>query len=231
MGCVRGFCYFSLYLRGREELLVSVQPTRSPDGNDDAPFLMRAGSSAGGSTPLFDATGVRLPPASPADARTPASRSDATTVFLVAGYARYKCPFVWLRSKTHRLRGVSPDIGLESPLQLKTTDAWAESNIRVWDIIEELVHITFASSLPTNAFAMDARFFAALEPFERFLATGAALNMLRKLYLVRTDQPCAAGIAEDMRVLARMHYDDAPSVIPLTAGPGPSGVVDDGDDE
>ena len=49
-------------------------------------------------------------------------------MFLVAGYARYSRPYVWVRSNHERLVQFSSDNKEEKdfPLQLKTTSNWLE---------------------------------------------------------------------------------------------------------
>jgi hypothetical protein len=39
---------------------------------------------------------VGLPPASPSDREIDSTQDDNTTMFLIAGYTRYNCPYVWV---------------------------------------------------------------------------------------------------------------------------------------
>eukprot|EP00030_Apusomonadida_sp_AF-17_P001025 a178390_61.p1 GENE.a178390_61~~a178390_61.p1 ORF type:complete len:249 (-),score=63.65 a178390_61:48-761(-) len=215
-GCVKGFKHFSLYLRGREELVVSVHAS-----DDGSPFLR--------TMPSLDVLNTSsLPPASPL--MESGAALDFGTVFLVAGYARYKCPYVWLRSKTRRLHGVSHDAS-ESPLQLRTTDAWGDAgaNVRVWDIVEELISVSLATP-PANPFELDLEFFSQLEPFESYLTTAAALNFLRKTYLLKTDTPYAAALAADIRQVSLLHFKAAPFVFGAVSAEH-AGSGDDGADD
>merc|ERR1711916_322412 len=144
---------------------------------------------------------------------TPAGDPD-TTVYLIGGYARYKCPFVWLRSKPP-----SPDAAVEdaeAPLKLRTTDEWPKSrnSIKVWDIIAELIERT-ASPPPENPFEIDLAYFDALPPLDRVLSSAALLHFLRKLHIAR--YPYEASILADMRALLETHFEEAPDVIPLRA--------------
>ena len=49
-------------------------------------------------------------------------------MFLIAGYARYNCPYVWIRSNHHRLIKLMGDVESEkdSPLRLKSTNSWKD---------------------------------------------------------------------------------------------------------
>ena len=51
-------------------------------------------------------------------------------MFLIAGYARYNCPYVWIRSNHDRLVRFSSDDTSEKdfPLQLKTTSTWKDKS-------------------------------------------------------------------------------------------------------
>lgn len=52
------------------------------------------------------------------------------------------------------------------------------TDIKVWDIIAELVHICTCPS-PPNPFAVDLDYFEALPVRERLLATAAMISLLR----------------------------------------------------
>ncbi|RUP48561.1 hypothetical protein BC936DRAFT_144394 [Jimgerdemannia flammicorona] len=63
-------------------------------------------------------------PISPIDKEL--QRDEEKTAFLIAGYARYKCPYVWLRSN-HRKLVQLPDneeLDADIPLKLDTTALW-----------------------------------------------------------------------------------------------------------
>ena len=56
-------------------------------------------------------------------------------MFLIAAYARYNCPYVWIRTNHERLVQFSSDSVEDSPekdypLKLKTTSSWQEGGIR-----------------------------------------------------------------------------------------------------
>lgn len=90
LGALSGFVHFSVYLRGREELLVTVRrlPTQKQLGAALKHVLA--------STPI--------PPASPVVRETFQSQPNEV-VFLVAAYSRYKAPYVWVRDVRRQRRG------------------------------------------------------------------------------------------------------------------------------
>ena len=51
-----------------------------------------------------------------------------STLFLVAGYSRYCCPYVWVRSNHHRLMKITGagDDEKDNPLRLKSTMKWKD---------------------------------------------------------------------------------------------------------
>ena len=62
-------------------------------------------------------------------------REDDYTMFLIAGYARYSCPYVWIRTNHERIVQFSNEDSSEEkdyPLKLKTTSSWQEKgNIKI----------------------------------------------------------------------------------------------------
>lgn len=97
LGTLTGFQYFSCYLRGREELLVTINreaPTAA--GHPESPGQGGLSIAPSPRKPISpDPLGK--PPASPASREITAA-SDTECVFLIGAYQRYKSPFVWLRS-------------------------------------------------------------------------------------------------------------------------------------
>lgn len=53
-------------------------------------------------------------------------------------------------------------------------------DVKVWDIVAELVHVC-TDPCPPNPFEVDLDYFAALPITERYLASGAMVDFLRKL--------------------------------------------------
>mmetsp|Transcript_23956 Transcript_23956/g.66542 ORF Transcript_23956/g.66542 Transcript_23956/m.66542 type:complete len:244 (-) Transcript_23956:186-917(-) len=163
-GSLRCFAHFSLYLKGREELLVTVYH----------------GATSPGASPPFGMVGVganTLPPASPAT-REMGSDIPGETMFLVGAYARYDWPYVWLRSSLRRLR-TSEERDL--PLDLPSTQKWNKGEKKVWDIVEELVVMNVFPS-PHNPFEINFSALESMPPLERALQAGALSSFLRILY-------------------------------------------------
>eukprot|EP00741_Cyanophora_paradoxa_P021271 tig00021348_g20531.t1 len=122
-GCLKGFKYFSLYLRGREELLVTV--TNKAE-RSDAPFSPSKPSPSRAT--YFHSLDDGLPPASPSEREAADAAPSDETVFLIGGYARYKCPYVWLRSNHSRLRSSRGPADKDLPLKLQTTEQWRNNS-------------------------------------------------------------------------------------------------------
>ena len=77
IGALKGFHYFEIRVRGREELELKLFPYQQH--GIIRPLLKLQSSS------------LIIPPASP----TP-TRKDNQPVFLLAAYQKYKAPFVWV---------------------------------------------------------------------------------------------------------------------------------------
>ncbi|XP_059831163.1 uncharacterized protein si:dkey-19b23.7 isoform X3 [Hypanus sabinus] len=145
LGSLQGFRYFQPWLRGREELLLSVvnkdlswkiargarvpitSPTEShgfgltPPGDPSPlmPLRLQKRTSGNGQGD------VGLPPASPCDHEVVVPGPDCT-LFLLTGYTTYQQPLVWLRSHhPHLLRSAAGD-GADNdiPLRLESTAGW-----------------------------------------------------------------------------------------------------------
>ncbi|GFS22688.1 hypothetical protein ElyMa_006957700 [Elysia marginata] len=160
MGTVVGFKHFTSYVRGREEMVLAINNSLQGGhaGDWSAPASRRQSVCPGdsltsshlpydkGSLVLSHNTqlglsgrrekGIGLPPASPAEEEI--DTDNETTLFLVAGYARYSCPYVWVRSNHERLFKLSgdQDNDRDSPLRLKSTAKWKDG------VSEDLVHVT-----------------------------------------------------------------------------------------
>jgi len=181
LGCLKGFKLFSLYLRGREELLVTIGSTDNTQKKDVDEF--------GGSN---------------------------NVVFLVGAYARYKCPFVWVRSNHTQLPSGKPTPSKDTPIELRTTAVWKTENIRLWDVIAEIVPLAFSNPAQiSNPFEVDREFFQHLSPLDRFLNSGALLHFLKRIYLA-TDA-LAQLVLPDLQWLSDFHFANLPKPSPLPA--------------
>ena len=58
-------------------------------------------------------------------------QDERSTLFLIAGYGRYNCPYVWVRSNHDRLVKLTGTSSREKdcPLKLKTTLKWKDTGI------------------------------------------------------------------------------------------------------
>ncbi|XP_047130130.1 uncharacterized protein LOC105843959 isoform X1 [Hydra vulgaris] len=129
IGCIKGFRYFSMYLRGKEELLVKVQNEQVPLHPVEKRFYQETVTEEGSEEEengsfndkplprLCDSlimsrstqqrlsgltfSGLGLLPASPSESEVVSESS--STLFLIGAYSRYKSPYVWIRSNHHRI--------------------------------------------------------------------------------------------------------------------------------
>ncbi|GBB88425.1 hypothetical protein RclHR1_00150021 [Rhizophagus clarus] len=220
VGCLKGFKHFEVYLRGREELLLRVyidsnkttQPNISNRSryNSNSLSLAKSQSNAVFSPKTrrtlsngSDFMNALLPPSSPLDKDL--EKDETNHVFLIAGYARYKCPYVWLRSNHKRLIQNQGDQKLETdnPLKLDTIAAWKTKDIRLWNIIAEVITLCLEIS-PENPFEIDRSYYDTLPLEEAAVSTGAMVDFLQKVYLL--DTPYADKVFEDIKFLQQRHF-------------------------
>lgn len=66
-------------------------------------------------------------------------------MFLIAGYARYNCPYVWIRTNHERLVQFASPSKTEKdfPLQLKSTLSWKEKGIFTCQVYMYMTVIPF----------------------------------------------------------------------------------------
>ncbi|XP_060063852.1 uncharacterized protein LOC132544295 [Ylistrum balloti] len=231
MGTLKGFKHFATYMRGREEMVISIvnepQTTHhtyvsessgtgfsSPDRSgsltsqnlpyDKRSLLISMRSQMNLSTAP---TGIGLPPASPSDQETQIG-GENSTLFLVAGYARYCCPYVWVRSNHERLIKLTGDSANDKdcPLKLKTTVGWNNSDFNVWDIVAELVKLCCYPA-PTNPYEIDFDYFDNLTLPEQVLSTAAMCNFLQKVLVhVPDDKAYISKVFEEIQILSKLHF-------------------------
>ncbi|VDI67347.1 Hypothetical predicted protein, partial [Mytilus galloprovincialis] len=150
--------------------------------------------------------GIGLPPASPSDKES--NVDSDTTLFLIAGYARYSCPYVWVRSNHQRLIRLTNDSTQEkdSPLRLKSTNKWNSHDIHIWDIIAELVKLCTYPS-PMNPFEVDFDYFTTLSLQDRVIATGAMVHCLQNIVLHTQDEKVyASKVFEELQIITKLHF-------------------------
>ncbi|KAI9021191.1 hypothetical protein DFJ74DRAFT_707158 [Hyaloraphidium curvatum] len=223
LGTLACFRHFDPYLRGREELLLRVS-------NDGRPQHTMAHSNVASVVEPSEAQNLSYrtrqaikaseslrnpldhPPASPCDREL--ERDDSRTTFLVAGYARYGKPFVWLRSTDPavlaRLAHVRPPPDTPStpgtadvPLKLDSTARWAAGeDVHASDIVAELVGVAVLPP-PANPFAVDHGFLDALPLEESVLLSGALAEFLAGVW--GRGGPLAEKVWPDLQELLHRH--------------------------
>jgi len=142
-GCLKGFQHFNLFLRGREELLVTIKN--------------------------FDL--IRKEAGEPTE-----------TTFLIGSYAKYKCPYVWIRTLHPRLLHLSSskdsNFDKDLPMKLETTSNWKTQNIKIWNIVAELVNLVIPGV--ENAFEIDQIYLRSQPKMSKVLNLGALAQFLKK---------------------------------------------------
>ncbi|KAK0061107.1 hypothetical protein Bpfe_009635 [Biomphalaria pfeifferi] len=233
-GSVRGFKHFSCYLRGKEELLVSVknkvQGSTTSIINTTLPLppakkpLCATDSFNSYNLPydkssivfsLQTQTQLRgrqdreadLLPASPSEEESQQPKDDVT-LFLIAGYARYSCPYVWVRSNHRRLFTLSgdKDADKDSPLKLKSTSKWQDEDVKIFDIVAEIVKLCTYPA-PRNPFEVDLDYFNFLKQPDQLLASAAMTFLLQKIVIQSSENKVyIAKVFEELQLLARIHF-------------------------
>ncbi|KFH64154.1 hypothetical protein MVEG_09979 [Podila verticillata NRRL 6337] len=215
VGTLKGFYYFEVYLRGREELLLQVyndiKPPSNSVGHNTQPNSITLAKSR--PTNILSTRTLRSlktssskkapPPLSPIDTELEKDESRAT--FLIAGYPRYKCPYVWLRSNHKRLIQNNNDQKVEAndPLKLSTISSWRTDDIRLWDIMAEIVTLTLSPS-PVNPFRINHAYYDTLPLEECVIATGAMMDFLQRVYM--KDTPYTESVYLEIKHLQKLHF-------------------------
>ncbi|KAJ3106811.1 hypothetical protein HDU97_005518 [Phlyctochytrium planicorne] len=222
-GCLRGFKYFESYLRGREELILRVYndrktpaASRSQQANsiELAKEFGKLSVTTKSQRLLMLSAGSGLPPASPCDREL--ERDDSMTAFLVAAYARYKRPFVWLRSHHRRLvrHQENQELETDMPLKLDATNQWAEGrDIKLFQIVAEVLVLVLLPQ-PSNPFMVNHKFFDSLPVEESLISTGAMIEFLQNV--LTHDVPYASEVFEDLRQLQSRYWKDMHDVASRT---------------
>ncbi|KAJ1919247.1 hypothetical protein H4219_002098 [Mycoemilia scoparia] len=112
-------------------------------------------------------------------------KSDTKSInFLIAGYSRYQCPYVWLRSDAKELIDFEENqvFDRDSPLDLESMRYWRNYDIRPWDVLAEILTNTTLKP-DENPFKIDYSFFEKIPVEESVISIGAMLDFLRKVYL------------------------------------------------
>ncbi|XP_029113433.1 uncharacterized protein LOC114912137 isoform X1 [Scleropages formosus] len=225
LGSLQGFRYFQPWLRGREELLLTVvnedkgwcSPgfpvsaassfSSSSSGSSGSPEASRS-SSAAVSPPLSASRcqEAHLLPASPSEKEIAVPEMNCT-LFLLAGYAKYGRPYAWIRSNHERLINIGGADSLvrDTPMKLKSITDWPSQGTQVWDIVSELVGLCTVPP-PANPFALDMNYVQTLALSERFLVSGALVHFLEALLVHSSrEEPFYRKVLEEVEALRRLH--------------------------
>ncbi|XP_041093191.1 uncharacterized protein si:dkey-19b23.7 isoform X2 [Polyodon spathula] len=143
LGSLQGFQYFQPWLRGKEEMLLTVVNEdvgwRSPRFPGSVASSLSS-SSSGGCSVNVGVPGSEEPalllssrvgegyllPASPSDHELAIPEVNCT-LFLLAGYAKYGRPYAWIRSNHERLVNIGGADSLirDTPMKLKSVADWS----------------------------------------------------------------------------------------------------------
>ena len=139
LGTLRGFRHFTCELRGREEMMVTIEvPTSRASRLTLAPMSLQNALPPASPcqrepsppVPWADGSGASSAPASPSKP----SGATRSITFLVAGYAHYNCPLAWIRSG-HSLFGAnfsSPNM-MDAPVELAAADEWSQRAVHAFE--------------------------------------------------------------------------------------------------
>eukprot|EP00055_Hartaetosiga_balthica_P011862 m.55527 g.55527 ORF g.55527 m.55527 type:complete len:282 (-) comp7756_c1_seq2:3784-4629(-) len=223
-GCVQGFKHIVMKMRGKEELFVTIAnhssactPAQSPNNSihqmknlprNESSLLLSARTQR--SLSGFGYMDVGLPPASPSENDDVFEENLHATVFLIAGYSMYNCPYAWVRSNHERLVKIVQDEGKDSPLNLHSTSHFATEDVKIFDIVAELVTVNTRPP-PLNPFAVDFSYFECLSKYESVIASGAMVDLLVRILQHRTPS-YHKSILRDVNRLVKQHFSDVASL-------------------
>ncbi|RKP07773.1 hypothetical protein THASP1DRAFT_30410 [Thamnocephalis sphaerospora] len=204
-------------LRGREELLVRVYHEGIHRSPQPTSLSIARGQNRAYLTSKTQRSIAATPPDTPVPPVSPLDRDlvkdTARTVFLIAAYARYKCPYVWLRSNREQLLDVQLDHQtneVDAPLRLESITHWRHRDIKLVDVIAEIVQQTMDPP-PENPFAIDHSYFEQQPVEESMLLTGAMADFLQKLCL--RQYAYTERVLEDLRKLQKLHFHEFDEVL------------------
>ncbi|GAA6069346.1 uncharacterized protein si:dkey-19b23.7 isoform X1 [Tachysurus ichikawai] len=200
LASLQGFHYFQPWLRGKEELLLTVvnEDLRWPAPGFPASVASSCTSPTCSSTYSLDTDYASSPlpgecaqpppkPQSPQVSQQHPSRSKDLHLLPASPSEReITVPEVnrTLRSNHERLMSdrVAGSSAKDSPIKLKSITDWVltSQGTRVWDVVNELVGLCTMPP-PDNPFSLDMCYLQTLPLPECFLATGALLNFLEMI--------------------------------------------------
>eukprot|EP00079_Xenopus_tropicalis_P031572 XP_017945343.1 PREDICTED: uncharacterized protein LOC101730874 [Xenopus tropicalis] len=209
LGSLQGFRYFQPWLRGREEILLTVVNEDLSCPSLPSSTSLSSNSSCQvmvGDEQVPYRVPPHLPPASPCD-REIAIPETHCTLFLLAAYAKYGRPFVWVRSNHQRLTGTEEsDWPLkDTPLTLQSTSEWDTKDVGVWHVVWDAVRACVTPP-PRNPLAVDFVYLRSLSLPEACLSSGALIVFFHRL-LLREPQGTTifTSVWEQLGEVTRLH--------------------------
>ncbi|KAI8647657.1 hypothetical protein BD408DRAFT_408285 [Parasitella parasitica] len=177
LGSLRGFKHFESFVRGREELVLCIYT----NNYTPTPSVLMPKDVLTKYYPQSKLSQWQSPePQSPLDEDFRQEKNKI--VFLVAGYAKYRCPYVWLRSHHDQLIRAQPGHieDDDNPLQLQKTNEWKINDVSLWEMVAEVLLMT---SNPKNPFQVDFDYIEKLPVEESVLLTGSLLAFLQNVWI------------------------------------------------
>lgn len=123
-------------------------------------------------------------PASPCDREL--ERDSNTSAFLIAGYARYKRPYVWLRSNHARLVKADEEhpVDADNPVKLDTVARWPDADVNLWEVITEILNMILVPAV-ANPFAIDHEYLNRLSLEGSVILSAALVDFFLKVLMKR----------------------------------------------
>lgn len=211
LGTLYGFRHFKAELRGREEMLITIDVPAGPAGR-----LRLQPMSLQEALPPASPCQREAPGAAPwdddkASGRRVAMSAPTTVSFLLAGYAHYNCPLAWVRSG-HALFGANftTPLTMDAPVELDAAHEWSQRAVHAFEFVGELVSATVYPQ-PTNPFELDLSVLDGLPLVDFILFSGSLCSFLRDVSL--SHAPYAAQVESDLMHLLQQHYTKLPKLV------------------
>ncbi|KAI8971823.1 hypothetical protein BDF20DRAFT_886683 [Mycotypha africana] len=188
LGTLRGFKHFRTFIRGREELILCVYYQRQTKSMKTVAnknsillpksiYLSEVEKSSHTSESVLYAIDSNIPSYAEFG-----SQIDEV-IFLITGYMKYRCPYVWLKShQLELLKKTTESVcnNGNNPLQLQSTQDWKTKNVSLWEIVAEILKMTTNAK---NPFEIDNDVLEKLSLQEAILLSGSLLNFLETVFL------------------------------------------------
>ncbi len=197
MGVLSGFKHFRVEVRGREELLVTVNMDDPKSPTRPKPPQHTPTHHGHRPTQHTDDGDEGLPPASPAqrEGYAPRWKKKGHAVFLIGSYAHYGIPLVWVRSGHEKLSCFGAGEQHDQPIKLSSTSLWEERFVHAWEVLAELVE-RFSPAAPHNPFELTPGFADGLPPTDALLLNCGLVALISDIAL--SDAKYATAVEADL---------------------------------